>query len=176
MATGTASGVVTFGGQGVSLTGNGTLTGVTGAAGLLFDWTGSGSGTFLSSTQPALWNFTITGPGTSTSNWTLNFIMNPASPIVTTYMGSVGAGGGTVSTTFAPVNTPAGTNFTNYEVKLQIDTNFTSSTQTLTVNVPANTSIDINPAAPTVPEPASMFLGAVGLAGLLGAKLVRRRK
>ena len=150
------------------------LTGTMGANGLIFDWKGAGSGTFTALTQPADWFFTIDLPGSTSSSWKIDFMMNSTtSPIDTTYMGMVGAGGGTVSSTFAGINTPNGNAFTAYEVKLEVDTTFTSPTQTLTVNVTPATTIDINPAA--VPEPASMALGAIGFAALLYAKVRQKR-
>jgi hypothetical protein len=177
IATGTAGGLTTFGGQGISLDGTGTLTGVkSGRAGLLFDWTGTGSGTFLTDTLPASWDFTITGPGASTSDWTLTFTINPGSTttilVITTYTGSVGAGGGSVSVADAPINALTGNDFVSYEVSLEVDTAFTSSTETLAVDVPPLTSIDINPA--DVPEPASILLGAIGITALCSVKIFRR--
>ena len=170
---GSLGGSLISGGAGVSLNGMATLTGATGSNGLILDWTGSGSGTFNTLTQPMDWNFSISLPGSSSSTWTLLIRMNrTTSPIDTTYTGMVGAGGGTVTTSFAAFNTPQGNPFSGgYEVRLEVDSSFSSSTQLMTVNAPS--SIDL---LPSTPEPGSMWLAAIGFAGLVSTKLLRRRK
>jgi hypothetical protein len=90
-------------------------------------------------------------------------------PDVTTFTGSVGAGGGTADMPLSSINVPNGDLFVAYDVNLEVDTDFANPTDVMTVTVPGGGSIDIDPAS-TVPEPASFLLGAIGFAALLCRK------
>jgi hypothetical protein len=167
-------------------------------------WIGSGSGAFNTPTLPAQWNFSVTPPANTTNvNWSLFFGFNSlvtaanrsaaalrllptprtrttaagAFQAESTFTGTCSTSPCNVSVTGQNVNTPNGNDFTDYQVLLQVNATWTTATASnMTVSVPANTSIDINPFAagppppppppPGVPAPSALVLTILGFGAL----------
>ena len=125
---------------------------------------GSATGT-LSSNIPVAYDFTFS-PGNYDSGWILMIGLNSDSFVYTNYGSS--SGGQTVSGS-GVIDISTRTQITDYEFELSF-----GCLAACTVNVPANSSLDLNPTAPSVPEPATLVLvPGAGALLLLGA---RRRK
>jgi len=159
--------------SGVAGSGNGTLTnGTSGSWNMIFDLAGSAnSGSFVSPI-PVDWLFNFTATG-GDFNWALSFKLN-GSPVA--LVPSPDAVSGTF---FAGTQQIAGEAFipvvagpiNSYDFQLQISTQGIT-TGTFTLDVPAGSTLDINPVTST-PEPSAFFLAAPALGLLL---LKSRRK
>jgi hypothetical protein len=164
-------------------------------------WAGSGSGTFDASTMPIAWNFVVGGhlpPTLTVTGWNLVVRFNGSSftapesrassrltsstPRVssgtfTTFSCSSGCTGNIVGSGNA--NTPgAGVTLSSWEVQLVVNATWNSpGGSTLTVNVPPNTSIDLNAAAPGagIPAVSNLMLALLAVALLaMGSAFVSR--
>ncbi len=124
---------------------------------------GSATGT-LSSNIPVAYDFTFS-PGTYDSGWILMIGLNSDSFVYTNYGSS--SGGQTVSGS-GVIDISAPTRIRDYEFELTV-----GCLAACTINIPANSSLDLNPIAPSVPEPATLVL--IPGAGALLLLRARRR-
>jgi hypothetical protein len=160
--------------SGVAGSGNGTLTnGTSGSWTLSFDMAGSANGGIISAPIPVDWLFNFTSNVGASLPWSLTLKLN-GSPVTLTpspdaVSGTIPGFGSQISGTAlipvveGPIN--------SYDFLLQINSGF-PTVGTFTLDVPAGSTLDINPVSST-PEPSAFFLAAPGLALLL---LKSRRK
>jgi hypothetical protein len=161
---------------GVAGSGNGTLTnGISGSWTMSFDMAGTVNEGAITTPIPVDWLFNFTSNVNTTFTWALNLKLN-GSPVTLTpspdaVSGSFfGFGPTQISgTALIPVE---GGPITSYDLLLQIGNSTGGSVGTFTLDVPAGSTLDINPVG-AAPEPSALFLAAPGLAFLL---LKSRRK
>jgi hypothetical protein len=160
--------------SGVAGSGNGTLTnGTSGSWTMAFDMAGSVSGGAIIAPIPVDWLFNFTSDVSSTFSWGLNLKLNgssvPLTPSPDPVSGSYfGFGTHQISGT-ALIPAVEGL-ITSYDLLLQISDSGTT-VGTFTLDVPAGSTLDINPVG-AAPEPSAFFLATPAL-GLL---LLRSRR
>ena len=165
---------VVLGVSGVAGSGNGTLTnGISGSWSMIFDMAGSAnSGSFIAPI-PVDWLFNFTST-TGSFSWALSFKLNGNSvdlvPSPDAVSGIISDSTQQIAGT-ALIPVVAGP-ITSYDFQLQITT-LSTTLGTFTLDIPAGSTLDINPVDSSAPEPSAFFLAAPGLALLL---LKSRRK
>ncbi len=152
-----------------------------GAVGFIVDFSGGGGGfipsgglsipigwSFTASTSLALKSASVGALGSGITWFMIVKLMTTGGTTTTTFPGMTpgsvpGSPGAVSGTGLAPINSGS---IQGYDITLEIDWNSTQFGQKLTLDIPASSSIDINPAS-TVPEPSSLLLFAPGLGFLL---------
>ncbi|MCX6611708.1 MAG: PEP-CTERM sorting domain-containing protein [Acidobacteria bacterium] len=197
----TVAGTTVNNGKAITLSGSGSVSGV-GEQCISFTWTGAMSGALEANNSiPLAWDFTVTADGDIASGieapspfffegnpyWSfdgtsLNFetYLDGSSNIGGQGIGSKGGAGTQTLNTIWQFSTPpagVGKAFTFYTVNFRVSALFGANGGTLSVDIPAGTSIDFGPLTdtnpnPAVPEPATMLILPAGIAGIL---LLRKR-
>jgi len=197
----TLAGATVNNGRAITLSGAGSVTGV-GVQCISFSWTGSLSGTLEANNLiPLAWDFTVITTGNLSSEIEafspFQLEGNPYWSFEGTFLGfvpyldgnfnvggqGIGRKGGSGTQTLSGIwqfATPAsgvGNAYTDYSVNLRASAFFGPAGGTLSVDIPAGTSIDIGPLSDTnnearVPEPATVLILPVGIAGIW---LLRKR-
>ena len=158
--------------SGVAGSGNGTLTnGVSGSWTMTFDLSGTANSGSFFAPIPVDWLFNFTS-STSSLAWALSLKLNgttvalvpspdAVSGVLTTGTQQI-AGAALIPVFAGQIN--------SYDLQLQITTQ--GATQgTFTLNIPAGSTLDINPVSST-PEPSAFFLAAP----VLGLLLLKSRR
>ncbi len=178
---GSLTGSVTSGGAGVTLSGNDNVQGLgfTGSCQLDMIWSGTGSGSFPGPTATVTPTFTFTVPPDMTVT-TCTIIVTINGNVESQINCIAAASGGTFSLSAQSFPVPA--TLSSYMVELYTVFHWTNpeSTSTFSINVPADTSIDLfaGSSAPTgTPGPPALLLALTGIVFLsLVAFAVSRRE
>jgi hypothetical protein len=121
---------------------------------------GSDNSAFPAGSIPDSWNFTVNSASVSPITWTVSFTMGVSGNYQgTTDTGSVAPGTNVTGSDLITFGTGGTVGY--YYIGISL-----SSASPFSVSVPAGSTIDLNPASVSVPEPGSMWLVAAGAACL----------
>jgi hypothetical protein len=156
--------------NGVSFNGSYTVTAVSpGGYTFNLDWSSAVSGGTFTGQIPVTWDFTVTPSDTVTSwDWSLDFVFGGAFSVPE-------------SGTASGVQHIQGSDFANFTgqtvgsflLEFSLSQNATNGNESFTLTIPADTSFDVNAAAPT-PEPSTFVLVALPMGYLLWRRFRRK--